>query len=353
MVINTAGEEIEIKRLGKANIVEQIKILSAAYKDGAEALVLECMAVDPELQYICEHKILHADIAVITNARVDHVAEMGDTTQKVCDALCNTIPEGGVVFTSDKDAFAQMQQRAAALGSQAVLADTYDFDTSLYLFPENIALALAVCEAAGVDRETALRGMGHVKPDPYEAAAFDIGCSRREGAGAGETGAGSEGAGGGITFVNGMSANDPASTAMVYERFSHLKTENGKFVIVLNTRPDRGYRTNLMIDYVMSAQPDEVWLLGSGARVAARKLSAGDAGGQKSAATATAAGKAGGQNVAPSGIPCRIYKKAAELPLHDLPCGSMIYAIGNIANEGFELMDIVQADTQIKEKEES
>ena len=40
-----------------------------ANKQKAEILVLECMAVNPELQYISEQHILEADVTVITNVR--------------------------------------------------------------------------------------------------------------------------------------------------------------------------------------------------------------------------------------------------------------------------------------------
>ena len=297
MTIDTKGNETEIKRLGKANISEQIKILKAAYKDGAEALVLECMAVDPELQHVCEHKILHSDIGVITNARVDHVAEMGSTTAGVCEALSNTIPKCGITFTADKDQFETIKFKAKSLRGTAVLADKCDFDASEFLFPENIALALAVCEYVGVDRELALAGMRKVKPDPYEAKAYTLE---------------------GITFVNGMSANDPVSTEMVYDRFKHLKTKDGKSVVVLNTRPDRGYRTGLMIDYIKKQSPDIVWLLGSGRRVASMRLRK-------------------------CGFETREYAGADKLPIESLPDGSLIFAIGNIANEGIALMDIIES----------
>lgn len=297
MIINTAGEEKEIERFGKANIVEQIKTLRDAHKDGAEVLVVECMAVDPELQYVCQHKILKADIGVITNARVDHVAEMGSTVPEVCDALCNTVPQDGILFTSDEDCFEQMKQRAEALGSKAVLSNNYDFNKEDYLFPENIALALDACEAAGVDRQTALKGMADVIADPYEAACFTLPS--------------------GASFINGMSANDPVSTAMVYDRFKHLRSDDGKLIIIQNCRPDRGYRTELMNDYIASTSAGEIWLMGRGSAAAKRKLAAKSVGATR-------------------------YKDASDLPLDKTGPGDIVYAIGNIANDGIKLMDIVE-----------
>ena len=52
MIIDTNGNEKLIRRRGRANIKEQIKILKQAALEKAEVLVIECMAVNPELQYI-------------------------------------------------------------------------------------------------------------------------------------------------------------------------------------------------------------------------------------------------------------------------------------------------------------
>ena len=63
------------------------------------------MAVKPELQHICENKILDSDIGVITNVREDHLDEMGKTLDEIAESLSNTIPKNGAFFTSDKKYF--------------------------------------------------------------------------------------------------------------------------------------------------------------------------------------------------------------------------------------------------------
>lgn len=52
------------------------------------------MAVKPELQHICENKILDSDIGVITNVREDHLDEMGKTLDEIAESLSNTVPNG-------------------------------------------------------------------------------------------------------------------------------------------------------------------------------------------------------------------------------------------------------------------
>ena len=76
MVIGVDGVERPLKRRGRANIREQLDILHRAALEGAEILVIECMAVDPVLQHVSQHRMVRADVGVITNVRLDHTAEM-------------------------------------------------------------------------------------------------------------------------------------------------------------------------------------------------------------------------------------------------------------------------------------
>lgn len=96
-IIDTNTKEFEINRQGKPNIREQIKVINWANKENTEILILECMAVKPDLQYICENKILKSNIVAITNVREDHLDEMGDTLDKIADSLSNTIPTKGTL----------------------------------------------------------------------------------------------------------------------------------------------------------------------------------------------------------------------------------------------------------------
>ena len=145
MTIDVSGNEEPLHRRGKANIKEQVGILCRAAAQNAEVLVIECMALQPEYQRCAQHRILQADVGVITNVRHDHADVMGDSLPEIADTLSNTIPKGGVLFTADEVMAARLRSHAEVLGSRFVLArptgDEPDFD-----FAENISLALAVCE---------------------------------------------------------------------------------------------------------------------------------------------------------------------------------------------------------------
>ena len=78
-------------------------MVKKAYKEGADVLVLECMAVNPELQYICEKHILNADVTIITNVRPDHIQDMGETLEDIAVAFSNTIPVNGHLVVNDSN----------------------------------------------------------------------------------------------------------------------------------------------------------------------------------------------------------------------------------------------------------
>ena len=76
--INPDGQEEPVyRKFGMANIVEQIGIVRRAAAYSPDALVIECMAVMPDLQEVNERKLIRSTICVICNVREDHLAEMG------------------------------------------------------------------------------------------------------------------------------------------------------------------------------------------------------------------------------------------------------------------------------------
>lgn len=282
-------------RRGRANINEQLRILHRAAEDGAEVLVIECMAVDPKLQNVAQHQMLRGDVGVITNVRLDHTAEMGETLEEICDSLSNTIPEKGVLFTADEKFAPQLRRNGEKIGCETVLA-LPDGSEPEFDFPENVALALAVCERLGVERSKALEGMLHYQRDPYALSVHRLP--------------------GGSVFINGMSINDPQSTEMVCRRvLEKYGWTQRELLLVINNRPDRGYRTEHMAMVTKALSPDRVWLLGASQMTMERRIR---------------------RDVA--GVQVQGFRKAEELPLEKLTEKTVVFAIGNVAGPGHALM---------------
>ena len=295
MMIGTDDTARPLHRRGRANIREQLGMLRLAAREGAQILVLECMAVDPALQRVTQHEMIRADIGVITNVRLDHTAEMGETLEEICEALSNTIPKDGILFTADEQFFPQMARNAERVGCRTQLArlkgNEPEFD-----FPENLVLALAVCRYLGVPEETALKGMLHYQRDPFALSMHRLPA-------------------GGI-FVNGLSINDPQSTQLVFERLAkRFGWDSGDLILLINNRPDRGYRTEHMVMVAQALQPTQVWLLGASQTTAARAI----------------------LKKAPR-LEIRRFSRAGELPLNQIPQGKVVFAVGNVAGPGHEVM---------------
>ena len=236
--ISVSGEEREINRKGKANIKEQIKAINWAYKERADVLILECMAVKPDLQYICENRILNSDIGVITNVREDHLDEMGRTLDEIAESLSNTIPKNGAIFTSDKKYFEFFKGKAEKRNSKVFINENEKDQYWEIDFASNVALAIEVCKYMGIDEKKALEGMKNYHKDP--------GCLK--------TLVYKNEKGHKVFFVNAMAANDPNSTDIILERISKRYYWNNKRYLLVNNRGDRVSRWEQYIKFVKSVE---------------------------------------------------------------------------------------------------
>ena len=246
-IINEDGEDVELHRLRSASIGEQIKLIRYFSKHKPNVLVMECMAVNPQYQWISEHRIVQSTLGVITNVRRDHLDEMGTTANDIAQSISNTIPNNGKIITSEKKYFDLFKNIADKRNSKISFSGNEKvekkyIDNFPYIeHPENIQLALSVCKEMGVDQEVALDGMLKTNPDPGALLVWDIknkSCSNQ--------------------FISAFAANDPDSTVKVWNLIN--KNDNKKCVF-LNTRDDRRYRTLQLIDIVYSTIKPELFIV--------------------------------------------------------------------------------------------
>ncbi len=235
-IINETGDDVELHRLRSASIGEQIKLIRYFGKQNPDALVIECMAVNPQYQWISEHRIVRSTLSVITNVRKDHIDEMGVSNKEIAYSLSNTIPYNSKVITSEKKMTNPFVEVACNRNSILEISDEKQINSS-YLkkfpyieHPENIGLALKVCEELGVSTKTALNGMAKTNPDP--GALFIWNLQKKN------------------EFVSAFAANDPDSTLKTWELIKG-RLKNKKVCFFLNTRDDRRYRTIQLIDLVL------------------------------------------------------------------------------------------------------
>ena len=226
------GAEIPIRRKGNANIIEQLKIFIEAVKRKVNVLVVECMAVNPELQWISEHKMVKSTIGVITNVREDHLEDIGPGLNNMAESLKLTIPQKGVLVTAEKNYFSLFKKQADKLKTKIIWADPVDVSDKIidkfhYMnFKENISIALRVNKLLGVKEEVALRGMLKANPDPGALKVYKL---IKEG----KT----------IFFVNAFAVNDRQSALLIWENVKKIFDLNNLPAIgIINSREDRALR---------------------------------------------------------------------------------------------------------------
>jgi poly-gamma-glutamate synthase PgsB/CapB len=222
------GTETYIYRKSDPNILEQLSIVKYAARKKVHALVMECMALQPQFQWITENQMVHANIGVMTNVRLDHVDVMGHTLPEIAETLGKTIPKNEHLFTAENIIHNKLQQIAGKKNTQFHRVDASDITAeemagfSYIEHRENVALALAICEHLGVDRNTALKGMHWAIPDEGVLKRFTIKEYGKE-----------------LSFFNAFAANDPDSTLMIWRMIRDEIGFDGTKIVLLNTRQDR------------------------------------------------------------------------------------------------------------------
>jgi poly-gamma-glutamate synthase PgsB/CapB len=307
------GREVPIFRPAGPNIIEQKRIVATAAAYGAEALVVECMALQPELQALSEMKLLNATHGVITNARPDHLEAMGPTDAHVARALSGMVPVKGRVYTAERLQLPAIREAAQDRGTELVVVQPDDVlavtAAELEAFsytehPDNVALALRVCADLGISRELALRGMQQCKPDPGAFTECQVDFFGKS-----------------LVFFNGFAANDPVSTRQLWELAVQRTASLEARIAIFNCRADLPDRSlQLGSEFIHWAPADFVVLMGTGTYIFSRAV--------------TRAGYDPSRLVLVEDLgPAEIFERVVSL----VHCSAMIMGMGNIGGHGLDL----------------
>lgn len=230
-------EDIIVRQPQGANIGEQLKVLQKAADLNAEALVCECMAVNPDYQKVFQFRMLEANIVVIVNVLEDHLDVMGPTTDEIAMAFSNTIPYNGYLVVDNGPYVKYFTEECKKRNTKIVVADNSKIPEGLIekfgytIFEDNISLALAVAEILNIEPEMAFRGMVNANPDPGAATITNFGK-----------------AGQNSVFVNGFAANEPSSTLAIWDKIKETLPNTENPIVLFNGRDDRVDRTDQFIE---------------------------------------------------------------------------------------------------------
>lgn len=257
------GQDYPIHRPNQPNIIEQMRIMRRLVGFRPDVIVMECMALQPHYQALSERQMVRSTHGVITNARADHLDVMGPTAHDVALALAGTVPFGAQLFTAEDEHLDVFRMAVKDRGSSLHVTTAEDADAismeDMAAFhyaehPENVALALAVCKALGVDPDIALSGMQQLQPEVGATQIQQLDLYGRD-----------------LIFVNAFAANDPDSTEMIWEKVIDHYGQGRYKLAVVNCRFDRPQRSQQLAEVAGRWTPaDHYVLMGSGTLLFAR-----------------------------------------------------------------------------------
>ncbi|KYH13959.1 poly-gamma-glutamate synthase PgsB [Staphylococcus kloosii] len=234
------------------NIGEQKDILQNVIANGGEAIVNECMAVNPDYQIIFQNQLLKANVGVIVNVMEDHMETLGPTLDEVAEAFTATIPYNGKLVVMKDDYTDFFKKVADSRNTETIIVDKDEVEESLLrkfdyiVFPDNVAIAMGVAEAVGANKETALQGMLNAPPDSGAVQVHYYHKNNTKN-----------------IFVNAFAANEPKSTKAILQKVIDYKYPYEKKVIILNCRADRLDRTKLFAeDFITKVDYDTLICVG-------------------------------------------------------------------------------------------
>ena len=137
----------EWPRRGLPRIREQIRFVKEAGDRGIESVIVENMAVSPEILDVSEREIVRSGLSIFTNFRVDHQEQSGESVEKVTQVLSNALPRSGRAMLPEYESTDCFLRAARARKSEVIQtgADRL-FRDQLGIFEDTAGLVKSICE---------------------------------------------------------------------------------------------------------------------------------------------------------------------------------------------------------------
>ena len=238
-ILPDLSEEAVPRRKGIMMVREHDIMFKKAVEHECQAIVCECMAIREENQKIIGDKLFCPTITVITNARVDHVDQMGDSEQETARVLCRSIGKSSDVFTSDSVVADVLGGRACNVHLAGPLAEEYVCRLDEFSFPvhaENLSLVLDVCRSLGLKDEDVLKAVVKTVPDCGMTGDMEID---------------------GHLVINGFASNDADSSRQLFAGLNM-----NEVTVIFNNRVDREFRLKMFASLFAEAGVTDLTVIG-------------------------------------------------------------------------------------------
>ena len=238
-IFQDLSEESVPRKNGIRMVQEHMLMFEKAVSNGCQAVVCECMAIREENQKVVGSRLVRPTVTIITNARVDHVDQMGDTVAETASVLCRSIGPSTDVYTADpslKECLVDSSVKVHLAGPLSALGKTVLNGFSFSVHEENLSLVLAVCSDLGLDEAKVLESVVNAVPDRGMTGRTEVR---------------------GHVVVNGFAANDAESSAVL---FSGL--DMSEVTVVYGNRADREFRLPLFRNLLESLNVRDIVVAG-------------------------------------------------------------------------------------------
>ncbi len=232
------GQDRPWPRRGPASIREQIKFFSLAAQLKVDAVVVECMAVRPELIAASQSDLVQAHMTVITNTRPDHFEELGEEPDAMAKALAFALPKDGHVIMSDESAHEPFVGLARSIAKHITIVTT---DAHIAL-NANGQITRAACAALGATGAGVERAIDAAPHDPGFQFTSHLTIKDKQ-----------------ADFINAFACNDVNSLRALL----NTNTHHHPHAVLINARGDRPLRSKAFLKFLASLDPSpKVFLAG-------------------------------------------------------------------------------------------
>ncbi len=238
-----------MKRFAPANIRENISVLMKWEKYRPDAVVMECMALQPETQHILSGRIFKPTYLAVTNVKVDHQEVMGMSRQEIIRSISKSFYGHCRHFLPEQlaDAFTHTKNK----NSQYYSYPNIPHPLQLHHIPDDI-----IAESWGLIRT--LSDSLEINPELADSifreewlqtdASIKLSFSRLN-----------------FHFYNLFSVNDGETAGKIVHKIRESTGTPVQEIVLLNTRSDRPLRSVQFYTFLKENFPlADIWITGTG-----------------------------------------------------------------------------------------
>jgi poly-gamma-glutamate synthase PgsB/CapB len=239
------GQQKVLKRISPASITENVRLIRKWAKFKPEAVILECMALKPENQFIMSNLMIKPTHILVTNILQDHLEVMGENIYDISQSISECFYNKAKILIPDN---------TKSLFSNGIDIDSYpveSFDHSYINIPfpiinESWELISKLCDIIDLDKkvvEEEFRAQWEKNNDSIKITNEELQ----------------------FDFWNLFSVNDVNSARLFIEYLVENFIEKNNIEVIFNTRSDRPLRTKSFVPLLSEYFKDHtIFMTGSG-----------------------------------------------------------------------------------------